>query len=337
MEELKNNPSTAGLLAQVGVVAIGRNEGQRLISCINSVTKGSEFVVYVDSGSTDGSALAAKNAHAQVVELDMKTPFSAARARNAGFEYLRQLAPSLSFVQFVDGDCEVDKGWIKTAVGFLNANREVAVVCGRRRERFPSRSIYNRLCDAEWNTPIGKTKACGGDAMMRVDAFERIGGFREDLIAGEEPELCVRLRAAGWQIWRLDSEMTLHDANITQLRQWGRRNVRSGYAFAAGANLHGAPPERHWVWESRRALFWGALLPLFCVLASTVFPPFGLTLWFIYPVQMLRRMARLPGSTLARAQTAFFELLGRFPEAFGQIKFIYDRFLRRQGRLIEYK
>src|SRR5207302_6800108 len=132
---------------------------------------------------------------------------------------------------------------------------------GRRRERYPDRSIYNRLCDREWDIPIGEVTACGGDVMMRTDALQSAGGYREELIAGEEPELCVRLRAAGWQVWRLDHEMTLHDAAMTHFYQWWWRHVRSGYAFAQGAHLHGSGAERHWVWESRRATLWGFCLP----------------------------------------------------------------------------
>ena len=118
------------------------------------------------------------------------------------------------------------------------------------------------MCDQEWDIPLGEVKACGGDVMMRCERCEAAGGYRDDLIAGEEPELCVRLRAAGWKIWRLDHEMTLHDAAMLHFAQWWRRQMRSGYAFAQGAKLHGRAPERHWVWESRRALIWGVGFPL---------------------------------------------------------------------------
>ena len=176
--------------------------------------------------------------------------------------------------------------WIPAALAFLEAHSDVAVVCGRRRERHPEASIYNLLCDIEWNTEVGEAKACGGDAMMRVDAFRKVGGFRESLIAGEEPELCVRIRAAGWKVYRLDQEMTLHDAAMTRFSQWWKRSVRAGYAFAEGAYLHGGPPERHWVRESRRALFWGAALPLVIVVAALAVGPAALMLALVYPAQV---------------------------------------------------
>ena len=200
---------------RIAAVAIGRNEGERLRRCLASMQGRVGRIVYVDSGSTDGSLDAAAAAGAQVVSLDLALPFTAARARNEGFALLGHEAPA--YVQFVDGDCELQPGWLETASAFLDNHPDVAAVCGRRRERHPGQSLYNRLIDCEWDTPVGETRACGGDVLMRRDAFRAVGGFDPALIAGEEPELCVRLRAAGWRIWRLDAEMTLHDAAITRL------------------------------------------------------------------------------------------------------------------------
>ncbi|MGH8465181.1 MAG: glycosyltransferase, partial [Pseudomonas sp.] len=285
------------MVAGSGVVVIGRNEGQRLERCLASVAGAADAVVYVDSGSTDGSVQLARDRGVQVLALDMTRPFTAARARNEGFACLQRVLPDVHYVQFVDGDCEVVDGWLATAQAFLAAHPEVAVVCGRRRERFPQRSVYNLLCDLEWDTPVGEAKACGGDALMRADAFAAVSGFRPDLIAGEEPELCVRLRAAGWKVWRLAEEMTLHDAAITRFSQWWQRSLRAGYAFAEGAALHGAAPEHHWQRESRRAWTWGLGIPLAIVLASTLLGSWALLLVLIYPLQavrLARRGARSP-------------------------------------------
>src|SRR5690349_9304100 len=147
----------------IGVVAIGRNEGERLRACLVSARRDCNAVVYVDSGSSDDSLSLARSLGVHVVELDLSIPFTAARARNEGFAKLKQVDPQIEFVQFVDGDCEIIAGWIERARTQLAAMPKAAVVCGRRRERFPDASIYNRLCDMEWNTPIGQTKSCGGD------------------------------------------------------------------------------------------------------------------------------------------------------------------------------
>jgi GT2 family glycosyltransferase len=313
----------------LGAVIIGRNEGARLVACLASFPASVRPLVYVDSGSTDGSVAAAKAAGAEVVALDMSVPFTAARARNEGFRRLVQLgAPE--FVQFVDGDCVLQAGWLPAAEAFLVARPEVGVVCGRRREMRPEVSIWNRLCDAEWDTPVGPARACGGDALMRVAAVQAVGGYDSTLIAGEEPELCVRLRAAGWQVWRIDQEMTLHDAAMTRVGQWWKRTRRGGHAFAEGAALHGAPPERHWVAETRRAVLWGAVLPLVAVLGALV-SPWALVLLLAYPLQMLR-LGRRYGW-----ERGVFMVLAKVPEALGVLQYWGNRLRKRKAGLIEYK
>jgi GT2 family glycosyltransferase len=316
----------------LGVVAIGRNEGERLRRCLQSLLPGPAVVVYVDSGSDDGSPELARQLGAEVVALDMARPFTAARARNEGFQRLLQLAPDVEFVQFVDGDCEVVSGWLPVAVDFLQRHPAYAVVCGRRRERYPERSIYNRMCDQEWNTPVGDAKSCGGDALFRVSAFQALGGYRNGLIAGEEPELCIRLRQRGWKVHRLDHDMTLHDAAMTRLGQWWKRSVRAGHAYGEGAWLHGALPERHWVRETLRALVWGAGIPLAAAFLVAGFGASGLALLVVYPLQWLRFWARSRSFALAG-----FLVLGKFAEAMGVIQFHAGRLAGRGGRIIEYK
>lgn len=318
--------------ATLGLVVIGRNEGERLRVCLQSALGASCAVVYVDSGSTDGSSAMAQDMGAALVPLDMTVPFTAARARNAGWQELVRRLPGAEYVQFIDGDCELVDGWLAAAQAFLDEHRGYAVVAGRLRERHPERSVFNRLCDIEWNTPVGDTKACGGIAMMRLAPLQAVGGFREDLIAGEEPELCVRLRAAGWKVRRLGAEMALHDAAMLHWRQWWRRSVRGGYAFAQGACLHGQAPERHWVAETRRALLWGAGVPLAVLAGAAVLGPWGLALLLVYPLQVLR-LAR----KLRDVPRAFFLVAGKWAEAWGALQFYMGQLRGRRRGLIEYK
>jgi glycosyltransferase involved in cell wall biosynthesis len=322
----------------VGVVVIGRNEGERLVRSLDSVVDGLRPVVYVDSGSTDGSCEAARARGVTVVNLDLSLPFTAARARNAGFEQLLKAFPSVEFVQFVDGDCEVAAGWLEQAQQVLSTSPAIVVVCGRRREQFPDVSRYNRLCDLEWDTPIGEATACGGDAMIRVTALQQVNGYNPMLIAGEEPELCVRLRKNGGKILRIDVEMTLHDAQITHLGQWWQRSTRAGHAYAEGAWLHGAPPERHWVRESRRIWLWGVLLPLLAFGGTWFTHGWSLLLLAGYPL-MLYRIYRYRRSLQADHAMLYatFCVLGKFPEAQGQLHFYINKLLRRRSRLIEYR
>ena len=335
-------------MSEIGVIAIGRNEGERLRRCLASVV-GREncVVVYVDSNSTDGSVALARSMGAEVIELDMSIPFSAARARNEGFAHLDRVAPGVKLVQFVDGDCEVAAGWLDTARVALDARPELAIVCGRRRERFPEKSVYNRLADLEWDTPVGDAKACGGDAMMRAAAFRQVGGYNPAVIAGEEPEMCVRLRERGRKIARIDAEMTIHDADMTRFGQFWKRMVRGGHAYAEGAWMHGRPPERHWVKETRGIVVWGIAIPLAIVLLVALAPLFWplalavVALLCLYPLQVARiairdgRRRKLP----PRDAWAFAAsvMVGKFAQAIGAMKFWTDKLRGKRSALIEYK
>lgn len=321
--------------ASVGVVVIGRNEGARLISCLLSLGELAASTVYVDSGSTDGSAEAARRLGAAVVELDMGVPFTAARARNAGFARLDR--PELEFVQFVDGDCTLAPEWITRAHAFLAAHDDVAVVAGRRRERAPEQSVYNALCDREWDTPVGEATETGGDCLVRAASFRKVGGYAPDLIAGEEPEMCVRLRGAGWRIWRLDAEMTLHDANITRFGQWWRRATRAGHAYAEVAARHANSPCAIWGANVRRALLWGLALLAAILAAAALVHPASLALLLLYPLQVARIAWRERAIGRSGWAYALFVTLAKFPEAQGVVRFHAGRLLRRRAGIIEYK
>lgn len=315
-----------------GAVVIGRNEGERLERCLASLHGLASPVVYVDSGSTDGSVAHARGLGVDVVELDLSIPFTAARARNEGFQRLLSLQPDIDFVQFVDGDCEVMTDWISKALDFMGGHPGCAVVCGRRRERFPERSVYNRLCDSEWDTPIGEANSCGGDALFRSSALLASGGYRASLIAGEEPELCLRLRRAGWKVCRIDAEMTLHDAAMHRFSQWWKRSVRSGHAYGEGAWLHGRSPERHWVKENIRALAWAVGIPGATVLLGLAYGHWAWLLLGLYPAQVIRLRLR-SGSWVH----AGLSVLSRFAETLGIWRFHATRWRGQTGNIIEYK
>ena len=334
----------------IGIVAIGRNEGERLRQCLQAAreTAPGVPVVYVDSGSTDRSLDIANEFGALVYLLDPALPFTAARARNEGIRSLLQQLPRTKYVQFIDGDCALQPDWIETAARFLDERASVAAVCGRRRERFPDASIYNLLVDMEWNTPVGVVKSCGGDVMMRCSAFQQVGGYNDDIIAGEEPELCVRLRAAGFEIHRIDHEMTLHDADMTCFRQWWKRNVRAGHAYAEGFDRHGAPPERFRAKEVRSNWTWGLGIPL-VTLVVTGLLVWRLPAWSWWPVVVAAALYALLGFRVYRHRRArgdapraarlyaLFTLLGKFAQMSGQWKYRRGKLSGRRSRIIEYK
>lgn len=345
MDPLPATPEQAEPPIRVGVVIIGRNEGERLVRCLRSIvgTVGRRMaVVYVDSNSTDRSVENARELGADVVNLDTTRKFTAARARNAGLARMLEVRPDLEFVQFVDGDCELDLEWLAAAEAFLSENRDYAVVCGRRRERFPQSSIYNRLCDLEWNTPVGPRAACGGDAMMRVDALRAVSGYRESLIAGEEPEMCFRMRKLGYRVMRLPLEMTLHDAAMFRVSQWFQRSRRAGHAYAEMAALHGRDRERPGVRPTLRALFWGLSWPLLGLAVGVLAGPLYGTLVFVLGLVFLLwrsyQSERRGGRSSADARFyAVACVLAKLPEAVGVVTYLSNRARNRPSTLLEYK
>jgi len=350
-------------MSDIGIITIGRNEGDRLRRCLGSVLGRRMAVVYVDSQSSDGSADFARRSGVEVVELDAARPLCAARARNGGFDRLVRIDPKVKYVQFLDGDCELVDGWLDRARREIESRGDVAVVCGRRRERCPQNSIYNRLADLEWDTPIGDAASCGGDALVRAGAFRSVNGFDATVAAGEEPEFCQRLRSRGWKVLRIDAEMTLHDSNMLRFSQWWRRAVRSGYGAMDVATRFGS--QGLFVGQVHSARLWAIGWPI-AVLAATLVAFANVALFagirlgwraglrfgtesatiaagillLAFPVQALRIAARVrPRTRSWRDAIAYgtFTLIGKWAHVRGQRQYLRDRAAGSNTRSIEYK
>jgi glycosyltransferase involved in cell wall biosynthesis len=319
------------------IVIIGRNEGRRLVRCLDSLKHRASRCVYVDSASTDNSVREALARDMEVVQLDMSVPFTAARARNAGYRRIVDAGMSSEYVQFVDGDCQIALGWFRTAQEFLDAHPEVGIVFGMQREFQPGRSVYNMLLDIEWDTPIGDVTSSGGLLFCRRTLFEQLGGFREDLIAGEDPEFCLRARLTGARVWHLPRPMALHDGEMTRFSQWWKRSKRTGYAYAEGFALHGAPPVHHYARELRSVYIWSLFIPALVVSGATLISPWCLAGVLAYPLQVARVALRGRRSARVNWLYAFFVVLGKVPELHGILRFNRDRLRRRKKLLIEYK
>ena len=329
------SPATSDVLVP-GFVIIGRNEGPRLEQCLRSVLSHSTRVVYADSGSTDGSIEIAQGLKVGTVVLPEDGKLSAARGRNAGYAELCRLFPECNVVQFMDGDCILQPGWIGRGIDFLEQRPEVAVVCGRRFEAHPHASIYNGLCDREWDTPVGEAKECGGDALVRRVALDAVGGYRPSLRAGEEPEMTARMRAAGWKIWRLDDAMTEHDARILSFGQWWRRTRRTGFGYAQVWEATGDLPHRLYGRNIRSALVWAVLVPTAVLVLSlgTGMLIMLLLLPAAYGAQMARIARRSARSGASKWTDAALIQIAKIPEAFGAMQYLTRV---RVGRAFDYK
>ena len=307
-------------------------------SIVLSIKCLSKLVIYVDSGSTDKSVELAISMSVDVIELDMSIPFSAARARNAGFKRLKELQDDIDYVQFIDGDCEISRDWGEIASQFLDTHDNVAVVAGRLNERFPEHSIYNRLADLEWNyCDPGEINAVGGIFLVRLTVFADVGGFNETVSAGEEPELCYRIKQQRWKIIRIDHDMAQHDLAMSYFTQWWKRQVRGGYGGLDIARRFGLDKFKKNCWRSRFWLMWPFLILVGMKLGGILVATLIAILW---PIQFSRIAFRLSSSgktTRIALAYAWFTMISFWPQSIGQIYYMIDRIRGRKQRLIEYR
>lgn len=317
-------------------IVIGRNEGMRLVACLASLTAQGVEIVYVDSGSWDNSVGEARKAGALVVELERDKPFTAARARQAGFDALAQTGDLPEFVMFVDGDCIVVDGWIAAGEAAMRDNPDLGLVTGWRAELYPERSIYNALCEFEWRRPAGEITACGGDMMVRSEAFQQAGGYDATVIAAEDDEFCVRLAKAGWGLRRIPVEMTRHDAAMLRFGQWWQRAVRTGHGFAQVGWMH--PP--YFRREQIRAVVYGLLLPLLALVGLCSSALLFLIVVALYGMNYIRTTKGLIADGLPAWEArrhARLLTLSKLPNIMGMTMFHWRRLRGRAMQIIEYK
>jgi glycosyltransferase involved in cell wall biosynthesis len=327
-------------LLHLGIVVIGRNEGARLERSLTSALASKSALVYVDSGSIDDSVAVATRLGVPVWPLDPAQPFSAARARNEGFRQLLAAHPDLQVVQFLDGDCELDPDWLAAGLVELGRAPDVAVVCGHIHERDPNASPYNRMCALEWRQVPGDVEACGGNFMVRAALFDRLGGFRCEMTAGEEGDLCERVRELGHRIRMVDRPMVVHDAALLRFSQWWRRARRCGHAYAQGRSLHRQRPGNRFRREVRGLVVWGAALPALAALPAAATGGASLLLLGGYALLALRihRHCRRRGWSRGEAILyAAFTVLSKFPGVIGLLQFTLNRWRGRPALLIEHK
>jgi len=328
----------------LSIVVIGRNEGSRLVRCFQSIqgiqASGTKVeTIYVDSGSTDGSPEVAESFGARVIVLKTDRP-TAALGRDTGWRNA-----SSDFVLFLDGDTILDPDFPSRALEIITADSKLAAVWGHLREIHPEASIYNRILDLDWIYPVGEVDLCGGNVLMRRHALELAGGYDVTLIAGEEPELCCRIRAHGYRIANIDFPMVGHDLAMTRFRQYWKRSIRTGYAYAEVSRRYRHTENPFWGSERinnlKRGIFW-AFSPIVAMIASVLLQSvLPMILWCALFIGLSLRSS-LSARWKSRDALALF-LYGmhshfqQIPICVGQLQ--YER-SQRQGKrksLIEYK
>jgi cellulose synthase/poly-beta-1,6-N-acetylglucosamine synthase-like glycosyltransferase len=333
----------------LAVVVIGRNESGHLQACLDSV-RAMDYpadlveLVYVDSDSTDSSREIAAAAGAKVIHLTGQ-PMTAARGRNAGWTSV-----SAPLILFLDGDTQLHPQFVPRAVAALEDDENTAAVWGHRRESNPGGSVYNRVLDLDWIYPPGWTEFFGGDVLVRRAALESVEGYNPELIAGEEPEMCRRLRGhlhngKAWKILHIDHPMTQHDLRMTHFSQYWRRALRAGHAYAQVSGLFANTADPFWSAEAKRNRMRGTLLLglmglslVAAVLLHAWWPPVALLALIL--VAAARSAYKVRSRSSSWVTLLFFGLhshLQEIPIFIGQLRYRLAKARRKKMTLIEYK
>ncbi|OIO60906.1 MAG: glycosyl hydrolase [Verrucomicrobia bacterium CG_4_10_14_3_um_filter_43_23] len=238
---------------KIDVVIIGINTENTLKSCIESVLNSnyplSELqIYYVDGGSRDSSvSIAGRFPSIEIIELDTKYP-TPGMGRNAGWR-----AGNAEWVQFLDSDTELHPDWLNFATHAIEDN--IGAISGNLHEVFPKANIYHFIAHLEWGADPGESQAFGGNVFMRRSILQETGGYREDWIVGEDPDLSQRIHKLNhWKIIHIDAPMGRHNIAMKSFGQYWKRAYRSGYGYAAICGAHGLRKGSFWVYELGRIM-----------------------------------------------------------------------------------
>jgi len=223
---------------ELAVVLISKNQAWNMSRLIESVLEetswiGSKEILLVDSASTDETIKVAKKHSIKIIHLLPNQHLAPAVGR-----YIGEKHSNSKFILFLDGDMELFPGWLKKGCEFLKNRPEVAVVTGKRidlptTEKHKNDSVIN----SDTHGDATEISYSGGAAMYRRSVLNDVGTFNPYLFSDEEPDLCIRIRNAGYKILQLQLPIVYHytdpvDSLISKTKRW-KRNLYLG----AGQNL----------------------------------------------------------------------------------------------------
>lgn len=132
---------------------------------------------------------------------------------------------------------ELHEGWLERAFSFLHQEPDIAVLSGRIIDLPKATKYYDCSEHDCQSSSMHDVLHGGGAALYRREILEQVGTFNPYLCSDEEPELCLRIRHAGYRVARTEHPIALHYTDpiedfVTLLRRW-RRNLYVG----SGQNL----------------------------------------------------------------------------------------------------
>ncbi|CAN5897068.1 hypothetical protein BH11GEM2_BH11GEM2_01880 [soil metagenome] len=215
------------LLGLTSVVVPVRNALGFLPRTVPSVLAAARWssaeVIYVDNGSTDGSAEYLASIAEDCIRVCSLPRGSIAGVRNFGAGQAHG-----EFLSFLDSDCAIEPDYFEQAVDAIRSSGAAAT--GFQVDLPP----HPNWIEVAWHE-LHHIRAArnvkylnSGNFFTRRSAFEGVGGFREDLTTGEDAELGQRYNAAGFTIFASPAVKAVHLGNPQTLPQFYRRMLWHG-------------------------------------------------------------------------------------------------------------
>lgn len=236
-----NPPAAAGTdLPLVSVIIPVRNDAKRLGRLLQSVRQQSyppdrREVIVVDNGSQDDSRSVGERQGATVLSFPQ---LYVGALRNRGVA-----VSNGSILAFVDSDHEVPPDWIETAVAQFAADPGLTLL-GFPYLAPPDGTWVQRTWELHRLHHRGRREAnwlASGNMFARREAFLAVNGFREDLVATEDVDLCIRLRAQKAKIIEDVAVANVHHGEPVSLAHFFRKEFWRGTNNLRGFIAHRFP------------------------------------------------------------------------------------------------
>lgn len=221
---------------EISVIVVNWNRRELLRQCLDSLSGQQEThfeVILVDNGSQDGSAEMARAQFAaggrfllRLIENRTNRGFCA--ANNQGIA-----AAQGAFIALLNNDAEAAPGWLAALRRVFQGRPEVGMAASKILVRedpgridkvghliYPDGQNRGRGCGERDVGQYDRMEEVlwpdGCAAMYRRTMLEQIGGFDEDFFAyGDDAELGLRARIAGWRCLYVPDAVVLHHRGAT--------------------------------------------------------------------------------------------------------------------------
>jgi glycosyltransferase involved in cell wall biosynthesis len=222
-------------MPDLAVVLISKDQEWNIVRLIKSALRWtasfpSREIVLVDSASVDNTVDIASNYPINIIRLQSDQRLTAAAGRYVGYQ-----KTSGDLILFLDGDMELCEGWVDRAIAVIQSGPDVAAVTGQVINLPPSTGsrAAPRSEPSYYGNSVTEVSYGGGATMYRRSVLKQVGTFNPYIYSEEEPELCLRIRYAGYRILSLEHPIAYHysdppDRVSTLVERW-RRNLNLGF------------------------------------------------------------------------------------------------------------